>query len=971
MSTLTKALTAAAGNAGGDAQNVEDVFSTYIYDGAGSAQTIDNGINLIGEPTALGQAVADTFSTTLYNGTGAIQTITNGIDLDGEGGLVWIKNRGANGEPHLLTNSEDGTNKTLQSNSTGAASNFISGFSFNSNGFSATLDSGADYASWTFRKAPRFFDVVTYTGDGTTDFSKTLTHNLNTDVGMIIIKGLGNTYDWRVWHRNDGSSPQILFLNQSYNAQNDGTIGNVTSTDIAVAHNAANQSGVEYVAYLFAHDPNGANNDGMIACGSYTGAYPSNVTVNLGWEPQYLLVKNISSSSNWCIVDSARGFKTGDDNTLAADSSAAEGGVLGNTAVADPTATGFTVNSGLTAANASGDTHIYMAIRKVEREDGGGMVWIKHRSDSYDHVVQDTVRGYTKHLKTNNNDAESTDPTLISSFKSTGFSVGTDNKVNQGDKPYASWTFRKAPRFFDVVTYTGTGAGTAGRTISHNLGVAPGMIIVKALGNISGSWAVYHRSNGATKWQFLNYNWGTNTSNTMWYDTEPTSTEFTIGSDLSVNGDTTQFVAYLFAHDPDGANDDGMIACGSFTGTYPTNLEVNLGWEPQYVLLKNATDTSGDTIKCAWNIMDSMRGFDATGVGQYLSANDSDVEGGLGTISSTSTGFRVESPNTNDVGDTYIYMAIRSPMMVEPEAGTEVFAIDTRGNSGSTEPAFRATFPVDMAIQRLVNTTANNNISSRMTGLLRLDTNLTASEASHAYNYWDYMNGWYSYTGVESTRYSWMFKRAKGFMDVVAYTGDGVAGRTVNHSLGVVPEMIWFKKRSATRNWAIAHADAVRSNGDTGYDVSLNFSVGAGLGGVLNSTAPTDSLITISSSSDVNTSSDTYIAYLFATLAGISKVGSYTGNGSNQNIACGFSAGARFVLIKRTDLETTNSDWYTWDSTRGIITGNDPHLSLNTSVAEVTTDDSIDPQSAGFTVNQLSATNINVSSATYIFLAIA
>ena len=55
----------------------------------------------------------------------------------------------------------------------------------------------------------------------------------------------------------------------------------------------------------------------------------------------------------------------------------------------------------------------------------------------------------------------------------------------------------------------------------------------------------------------------------------------------------------------------------------------------------------------------------------------------------------------------------------------------------------------------------------------------------------------------------------------------------------------------------------------------------------------------------------------------------------------------------------------------GNATGTDPHLSLNTTSAQVTSDDSIDPQSAGFTVNQVSATNINVSSATYIFLAIA
>ena len=124
----------------------------------------------------------------------------------------------------------------------------------------------------------------------------------------------------------------------------------------------------------------------------------------------------------------------------------------------------------------------------------------------------------------------------------------------------------------------------------------------------------------------------------------------------------------------------------------------------------------------------------------------------------------------------------------------------------------------------------------------------------------------------------------------------------------------------------------------------------------------------VNSNDNVNTSGRTYVAYLFATCAGVSKVFSYTGNGSSQTINCGFTGGARFVLIKRTD---NTGDWYVWDSARGIVSGNDPHLSLNTTAAEVTTDDTIDTDSTGFVVNQVSATNVNVSSATYIGLAIA
>jgi hypothetical protein len=131
---------------------------------------------------------------------------------------------------------------------------------------------------------------------------------------------------------------------------------------------------------------------------------------------------------------------------------------------------------------------------------------------------------------------------------------------------------------------------------------------------------------------------------------------------------------------------------------------------------------------------------------------------------------------------------------------------------------------------------------------------------------------------------------------------------------------------------------------------------------------PTDTIFTVGTDNETNATGWTYIAYLFATLSGISKVGSYTGNGSSQTINCSFTGGARFVLIKRTD---STGDWYVWDTARGIVSGNDPHLSLNTTAAEVTSDDTIDPDSSGFIVNQVSATNVNVSSASYIYLAIA
>jgi len=220
------------------------------------------------------------------------------------------------------------------------------------------------------------------------------------------------------------------------------------------------------------------------------------------------------------------------------------------------------------------------------------------------------------------------------------------------------------------------------------------------------------------------------------------------------------------------------------------------------------------------------------------------------------------------------------------------------------------------------------------------------------------------YAGTLATSYlSWMWARRKSFFDVVAYTGDGIAGRTVDHNLGVVPEMMWVKNRGL-ENWATYHSSLT----GTGFMTLDNDTAAGSSVSIWNNTDPTNEVFTVGTNGRTNRSADTYIAYLFATLAGISKVFSYTGNGTNQTIDCGFSAGAKFILIKRTD---STGDWFMWDSVRGIVAGDDPHLSLNTTAAEVTTDDSVDPESTGFIVNQVAATNVNVDTAEYIGYAIA
>jgi len=200
------------------------------------------------------------------------------------------------------------------------------------------------------------------------------------------------------------------------------------------------------------------------------------------------------------------------------------------------------------------------------------------------------------------------------------------------------------------------------------------------------------------------------------------------------------------------------------------------------------------------------------------------------------------------------------------------------------------------------------------------------------------------------------------FFGVVCYTGTG-ANRTVSHNLGVVPELMIVKGRF-TSAWPV-YSSALAN---TEYLV-LNTTAAKATGATRwNSTTPTSSVFSLGTSSEVNANTYTYVAYLFATVAGVSKVGSYTGTGTTKQIDCGFTGGARFVMIKRTD---STGDWYVWDSARGIVSGNDPYLLLNSTAAEVTNTDYVDTYSAGFEISSTAPAALNANGGSYIFLAIA
>lgn len=612
----------------------------------------------------------------------------------------------------------------------------------------------------------------------------------------------------------------------------------------------------------------------------------------------------------------------------------------------------------------------------IDLDGEGGLVWIKGRGpNAFNNILEDTARGANRYLRSNTTNAELVGGNCVTAFNTDGFTTGTNGAVAFSGDDYASWTFRKAEKFFDVVTYTGTGST---QNIAHNLGSVPACIIVKRTDGAS-NWAMYHTSLGNTKYMTINNYFGAaQTDSTFWNNTSPTDSQFTVGSGSTTNQSGGSYVAYIFASEDGGFGADGtenIIKCGTFNSG-SSGFSVDLGFEPQWILIK---DLAGNQYT---SIYDTMRGwvtFDNPNGNKHLRPSVNSAEGGYTTCGVESTGFKwLQYANTD-----YIYIAIRRPMKT-PESGTEVFAVDKPANTArSTDIAFfEAPFAPDAAIDRFsINGSFGCRFSDRLRGAKYLFTNATDAEASNAYhNYNTYMEGFYTNLGSAQggDDIAWMFKRATGFFDVVAYTGTGTA-QTLSHNLGATPEMVIVKRRDGggSESWVVQHSGLTGGIGQgsgSDYVCYLNSSnAQLDSDGTFNF-APTSTTFALQNNgnSQVNASGGTYIAYLFATLAGVSKVGSYTGNGGSsvQQIDCGFSSGARFILIK--DADGTN-DWYVWDSARGIVAGNDPYLRLNQTAAENPDYDWVDPYSAGFevTTDSTAAFRINVSGRKYIFLAIA
>ena len=302
--------------------------------------------------------------------------------------------------------------------------------------------------------------------------------------------------------------------------------------------------------------------------------------------------------------------------------------------------------------------------------------WAKVRNHTYNHIVLDSTRGLTKRIIPNSTDAEDTFSGFMDSFDTDGFTLDNDVNTNESGKTYVAWQWKanggtrttntesgnnpaggyqaNTTAGFSIVDYVGTGATG---TMAHGLGAVPQVIIIKDRSEAA-AWIVYHHVNGNGKLLKLNTTDAVATESTVFNDTTPTSSVFTIGSANNTNKNDNNFIAYCFTPI------QGYSKFGSYTGNGSTDGPfIYTGFKPAFLIVKRY-DTTGN-----WLMYDNKRDIDNEAL-SYLLPNKNDAESTAATgLDLLSNGFklRISGGSWNGSGNNYIYMAFAEHPFVSSE----------------------------------------------------------------------------------------------------------------------------------------------------------------------------------------------------------------------------------------------------------------------------------------------------------------
>ena len=623
----------------------------------------------------------------------------------------------------------------------------------------------------------------------------------------------------------------------------------------------------------------------------------------------------------------------------------------------------------------------------IDNSNEGGMIMVKARTDSgasHAWSFTDSVRGLTKQLDMpTNSNGQVTRSSRISSMNEDGYGVqGSDGRFNSSSKNYIAYNFRKCEKFFTYVHYDGD--STDDRAIAHDLGCTPGFMVIHTYYPDGDDWVCWHQavSGRAGRWDQNNKwsgNYGTNNYSNYLDSTAPTATHFTVGNNSATNSSVRKYVCYLWAHNnSDGvfgeSGDQDIIKCGSYTaGTnQDTITQVNVGFEPQFIMLKkwSTGENPGDDY---WYIYDNMRGIDNMYRRELtLHDQDEDLDDNRPSqtnhwIHPTDNGFATKEFMHSQSNTSWMYMCIRKrdgASTLNPENGSDVFAMDT-GNSSSTIPTFDSGFPVDLAFRKTHTDTEYWNITGRRYGrFFQYHSYSNAQTTAAPYSghssddhVWDSHAGWGK--DFNSNHHSWMWKHYTGMNSTITNYGTGSA-LDIYHGLGDTPEMVWAKQVDDTGDWYIYHIGLNGGTNPEQYYIKLNGGGGEASGSTIwNNTAPTSTIVKIGTSSALNETGSRIKVISWRSIAGISKVGYYTGNGQARTITTGFQP--RFMWLKNISDTNAYDDTYfvVLDTSRGWASGNDSYLTFSSDTAQVTTQDVGQPTSSGFTLTAPIAGNKN------------
>jgi len=273
-------------------------------------------------------------------------------------------------------------------------------------------------------------------------------------------------------------------------------------------------------------------------------------------------------------------------------------------------------------------------------------LWLKNRTATQEHWLCDTVRGAGKFLESNSSNAESSDGASgFASFDSNGFTLNDSARTNRNTMVAWGWK-ESATAGFDIVTYTGN---ETARTISHSLSAVPKMMIVKNRGT-TGNWGVYHVGLGtANKRLELDSNAAEDTGTSVWNDTDPTSSVFSVGdNDRITNGNSMTYVGYLFSEKQGFSKFGKYTGNGNADGTF-----VHTGFRPAMIIIKRTDATDH------WYIYDDQRGYNGDIASLRINENHSESTASGYEIDILSNGFKARQnhDDINGSGNSYVYMA--------------------------------------------------------------------------------------------------------------------------------------------------------------------------------------------------------------------------------------------------------------------------------------------------------------------------